>query len=77
MFAAGGGFGLAPMTLMRLQVVVGGMSPRPKVLEGDIVVRDVLNLTVSIDHNVVDGAPATRFGARLRELMESVAVLEP
>jgi pyruvate/2-oxoglutarate dehydrogenase complex dihydrolipoamide acyltransferase (E2) component len=33
-------------------------------------VRDVLDLTVSIDHNVVDGAPATRFGADLRRSME-------
>jgi hypothetical protein len=29
-------------------------------------VRDVLYRTVSIDHNVVDGAPATRFAADLR-----------
>lgn len=77
MFAAGGGFGVAPMTLMSLQVVVGGMSPRPRALDGDIVVRDVVDLTVSIDHNVVDGAPATRFGARLRELMETAVVLQP
>jgi pyruvate/2-oxoglutarate dehydrogenase complex dihydrolipoamide acyltransferase (E2) component len=75
MFADGGGFGLAPMTLMPLQVVVGGMSPRPLAIDGEIVVRDVLDLTVSIDHNVVDGAPATRFGAALRQLMETAEVL--
>ena len=34
------------------------------------MVRDVLDLTVTIDHNVVDGAPATRFGADLRRRME-------
>jgi pyruvate/2-oxoglutarate dehydrogenase complex dihydrolipoamide acyltransferase (E2) component len=77
MFAAGGGFGLAPMTLMSLQIVVGGMSRRPLVVDGDVVVRDVLDLTVSIDHNVVDGAPATRFGAALRELMERAVLLRP
>jgi pyruvate/2-oxoglutarate dehydrogenase complex dihydrolipoamide acyltransferase (E2) component len=32
---------------------------------------------VSVDHNVVDGAPATRFGADLRNLIESAAVLMP
>lgn len=53
------------------------MSPRPRVVNGDIIVRDVLDLTVSIDHNVVDGAPATRFGAALREIMESAPVLRP
>ena len=38
------------------------------------MVRDVLDLTVTIDHNVVDGAPATRFGADLlRRRMEQPA----
>jgi hypothetical protein len=34
-------------------------------------VRDVLDLTVSVDHNVVDGAPAARFVADLRSAIES------
>lgn len=75
MFAGGGGFALAPLSLMSLQVVVGGMSARPRVVDDVVVVRDVLDLTVSVDHNVVDGAPATRFGAHLRELLETAAVL--
>lgn len=77
MFAGGGGFGLTPLTLMSLEVVVGGMSQRPRVVDGQIQVRDVLDLTLIIDHNVVDGAPAARFGAELRELVESAAVLAP
>jgi len=75
MFAAGGGFAIAPLTLMPLQVVVGGMSQRPRVVAGHIRVRDVVDLTVSVDHNIVDGAPAARFGADLRRLIESAAVL--
>lgn len=70
MFAAGGGFAIAPPTLASLLVVVGGLSRRPRVVGDEIVVRDVLDLTVSVDHNVVDGAPATRFGADLRRLLE-------
>ncbi len=70
MFADGGGFAIAPPTLASLSVVVGGMSRRPRVVEEAIAVRDVLDLTVTIDHNVVDGAPATRFGADLRRRME-------
>ena len=77
MFAGGGGFGLAPLTLMSLQVVVGGMTRRPWVVDGQVGIRDVLDLTVAIDHKVVDGAPAARFGAELRELIESAAVLSP
>jgi pyruvate/2-oxoglutarate dehydrogenase complex dihydrolipoamide acyltransferase (E2) component len=70
MFGDGGGFAIAPPTLASLLVVVGGWSRRPRVVGDEIAVRDVLDLTVSIDHNVVDGAPATRFGAHLRRTME-------
>ena len=37
----------------------------------------MLDLTVAVDHNVVDRAPATRFAAELRNLVESAAVLAP
>jgi len=77
MFAGGGGFGLTPLTMMSLEVVIGGMSQRPRAVNGRVEVRDVLDLTIAIDHNVVDGAPATRFAAELRELIESAAVISP
>ncbi len=75
MFAAGGGFAIAPPTLASLLVVVGGADQRPRVIDGRIEARDVLDLTVTIDHNIVDGAPATRFGATLRRLIETSAAL--
>jgi pyruvate/2-oxoglutarate dehydrogenase complex dihydrolipoamide acyltransferase (E2) component len=77
MFAGGGGFAIAPPTLSTTSVIVGGMSRRPCVVDDEIIARDVLDLTVTIDHNVVDGAPATRYGAELRHLMETAAVLIP
>ena len=76
MFAGGGGFAIAPMTLMSLQIVVGGVTQRPRVVDGHLTSRDVLDLTVSVDHNVVDGGPAARFGAELRHLIETASVLE-
>ncbi len=75
MFADGGGHGITPMSLMSIEVVVGGMTQRPRVVDDEVTVRDMLDLTLAIDHNVVDGAPATRFGAELREIIESAAVL--
>jgi pyruvate/2-oxoglutarate dehydrogenase complex dihydrolipoamide acyltransferase (E2) component len=74
MFAGGGGFAIAPPTLASTLVVVGGLSSRPRVVGDRIAVRDVLDVTVTIDHNVVDGAPAVRFGADLRQRMESPVV---
>jgi pyruvate/2-oxoglutarate dehydrogenase complex dihydrolipoamide acyltransferase (E2) component len=75
MFAGGGGFAVAQPTLMSLQVVVGGVTARPRVVHGEIEVREVLDLTVTIDHNVVDGAPAARFGAELRQFIENATAL--
>lgn len=75
MFAGGGGFGVTSLTLMSLEVIVGGMSQRARVVDGQVAVRDVLDLTLAIDHNVVDGAPAARFAAEFRELLESASVI--
>jgi len=71
MFGGGSGFGIGVPTVMTLTVLVGGRSRRPRAV-GDVVeLRDVLDLTITIDHNVVDGAPAARFGAELRRRLET------
>ena len=70
MFAGGGGFAIAPPTLASLAVVVGGISASPVEVDGHIETLDLLDLTVTIDHNLVDGAPATRFAADLRQIMQ-------
>jgi pyruvate/2-oxoglutarate dehydrogenase complex dihydrolipoamide acyltransferase (E2) component len=75
MFADGGGYGITPMSLMSLEVVVGGMTQRPLVVDGQVAVRDVVDLSLAIDHNVVDGAPAARFSADLRRIMESTDII--
>jgi pyruvate/2-oxoglutarate dehydrogenase complex dihydrolipoamide acyltransferase (E2) component len=71
MFGKGhSGWGIAT-TPHSLGLVVGSMAWKPAVLEGRIEPREILNLTVLFDHDVVDGAPATRFVGRLVELIES------
>lgn len=64
------GWGLSP-TLHPLGLVVGGIAWKPAVVEGRIEPREMLNLTVTFDHDIVDGAPAARFVRRLVELIES------
>ncbi len=76
MFAGGGGFGIGFPTVLTLSVLVGGMSERPVVISGEVQVRQVLDLTVTVDHNVVDGAPAARFVADLRRMIETAEVLK-
>jgi len=71
MFGGGySGWGLTP-TPQPLGLVVGGIAWKPVVVDGRIEPREILNLTVLFDHDVVDGAPATRFTRRLVELIES------
>ena len=55
---------------MTLSILVGGRSSRPRVVDGEIVARLVLDLTISVDHAIVDGAPAARFAATLVDLLE-------
>jgi pyruvate/2-oxoglutarate dehydrogenase complex dihydrolipoamide acyltransferase (E2) component len=69
MFAKGGGWGI-PVTANTLDVTIGGIDEKTRLIDEQVVQREFLALTVSVDHDVVDGAPATRFAARLRELIE-------
>ena len=50
---------------------VGGIAEKPGVVNGAIAIRDYLSLTISFDHDIVDGAPAARFTERLKDLIES------
>lgn len=68
MFGAGAGWGIG-FQLHTLSVVVGGIARRPVFFQGVLVEREFLQLTVSVDHDIVDGAPAARFVGRLRELL--------
>ena len=70
MFGKGAGWGI-PITNYTLQVTVGGIGAKPWVVDGRIEPRDVLSLTVSVDHDVVDGVPLARFVQRFKELIES------
>ena len=44
--------------------------------EGDLEAHEHLCLTLSFDHDIVDGAPAARFAQHLKELLESGYGLE-
>jgi pyruvate/2-oxoglutarate dehydrogenase complex dihydrolipoamide acyltransferase (E2) component len=77
-----------PLTGYSLCLTVGGIARKPGVVSDRpggadggarverIEVREMLALTISVDHDVIDGAPAARFGARLAELIEGAAGLD-
>jgi pyruvate dehydrogenase E2 component (dihydrolipoamide acetyltransferase) len=40
---------------------IGAIRRQPRVVEGAIVARDQITLSLTFDHRAVDGAPAARF----------------
>jgi pyruvate/2-oxoglutarate dehydrogenase complex dihydrolipoamide acyltransferase (E2) component len=66
----GRGWGLGGVLTHPVSLVVGGIHRAPALRDGELVERDWLCLTISFDHEVVDGAPAARFVRRLVELLE-------
>jgi pyruvate/2-oxoglutarate dehydrogenase complex dihydrolipoamide acyltransferase (E2) component len=70
MFGDGSGWGI-PVPNHTLQLTLGGMSKKPLVVDDRVAVREILSVTISIDHDMIDGAPAARFTQRLKELVES------
>jgi pyruvate/2-oxoglutarate dehydrogenase complex dihydrolipoamide acyltransferase (E2) component len=70
MFGKGAGWGI-PLPSHSLWMTVGGIGEKPGVVDGHITIRDYLSLTLSFDHETIDGAPAARFTQRLKELIES------
>jgi pyruvate dehydrogenase E2 component (dihydrolipoamide acetyltransferase) len=52
-------------------LAVGELSPRPVVRDGEVVVRAVMELTLTCDHRILYGADAASFLAKIREYLEA------
>jgi pyruvate/2-oxoglutarate dehydrogenase complex dihydrolipoamide acyltransferase (E2) component len=70
MFGEGAGWAI-PAPNHTLQVTLGGITRRPAFFEGRIEAREFLSVTISFDHDIVDGAPAARFTQHFKELVEA------
>ena len=70
MFGKGAGWGI-PITEHALDLTLGGIAEKPGVVDGKIAIREYLSMTLSFNHDLIDGAPAARFATRLKELIES------
>lgn len=76
MFGRGGGWGIGFLPTHNLGITIGGISQKPGVRDGEIQVCEYLDLTISFDHDIIDGAPAARFANALAEQIETAVVLE-
>jgi pyruvate dehydrogenase E2 component (dihydrolipoamide acetyltransferase) len=54
---------------------LGELTERPIALDGEVVARPTLPLSLSIDHRVIDGATAARFANRLQEFFAEPRLL--
>ncbi|MFH1811612.1 MAG: 2-oxo acid dehydrogenase subunit E2 [Pseudomonadota bacterium] len=59
------------MAAATVAVTVGSLFEQPVLRDGQLENREHLCLTLSFDHDVVDGAPAARFMKRFCELLAS------
>jgi pyruvate dehydrogenase E2 component (dihydrolipoamide acetyltransferase) len=50
---------------------------RPAVRDDKLVIRDLMNLSISVDHRVVDGYDAARFIAEIKATLETPGPLYP
>jgi pyruvate/2-oxoglutarate dehydrogenase complex dihydrolipoamide acyltransferase (E2) component len=62
---------LIPLTSATVTVAVGAIAKRPVLIDDSLQEREHVCLTVSFDHDIVDGAPAARFTSRFAELLSS------
>jgi pyruvate dehydrogenase E2 component (dihydrolipoamide acetyltransferase) len=52
---------------------IGKIMEKPVVLHGGIHVRSIMTLSLVFDHRLIDGAPAAKFLAKVKELLEQPA----
>ena len=50
---------------------VGSILKKPVVIDNEIKIREILNMTILIDHDVIDGAPMVRFLNDLTHYLET------
>lgn len=56
-------------------IAAGAMEEKPVVVNGEVVVRKRMRLTMSCDHRVVDGATGAKFLRTLRRMLENPLML--
>ena len=56
-------------------LAVGKLKKEPVVVEDEVVIRPMLELSLTYDHRILDGAPAAKFLRRIKTLLENPGLL--
>ena len=62
---------IIPFSMLPLGLALGSLNEQPAVHKGEIKKREILHLTVLVDHDVIDGMPAARFVDDLVKKLEN------
>ncbi len=54
---------------------LGEIKEKPRVVDGEVVVRSVMGLSLSIDHRTIDGATAAQFANTVKRYLETPELL--
>jgi pyruvate dehydrogenase E2 component (dihydrolipoamide acetyltransferase) len=52
-------------------LAVGAMTPKPVVRDNEIVIRQIMRVTMSCDHRVIDGATGAKFLQTFKKILEN------
>ena len=56
-------------------LALGGIEETPVARAGEVVVRPMMEISLTYDHRIIDGAPAARFLKRVKQLLEAPMLL--
>lgn len=56
-------------------LAVGAAAPTPVVRDGEVTVRNIMNVTMSCDHRVIDGATGAKFLQTFKQMLENPGMM--
>lgn len=56
-------------------LAIGGAEPTPVVRDGEVVVRNIMHVTMSCDHRVIDGATGAKFLQTFKQMLEQPGMM--
>lgn len=65
-----------PVSVHPISFGIGKVTKKPVVINDRVEIREILNMTVLMDHDIVDGAPMARFISDLSGRIEHSLCLE-
>jgi hypothetical protein len=58
-----------PITPMTVTLCIGSIEKKVALVAGQAIEREVIHLTISVDHEIIDGAPLLRFAENLNKIL--------